>query len=166
MLPWQYSYCIPPLQFSSKLGDGEFGPVYQGFAKELVAGESDTLVAIKMLLHPRDSDDDSSSGVQDIDNFRAQMKLQYTNIASILAMCTDIRPYYIVYEYLDCVSVSVYLCVYRVAYTCVCRFVYMCVSFCVHVCVVLCTCVCVCVGGQNNLTKDNSTVCHIYMRNV
>ena len=79
-----------------------------------------------MLLHPRDGDEESSSTVQDLDNFRAQMKLQYTNIASILAMCTDIRPYYIVYEYLDCVSL------------CVCVFVCVCVS-------VLCVCVCVCV---------------------
>lgn len=84
--------------------------MYQGFAKELVPGESDTLVAIKMLLHPRDGDEHASSTVQDLENFQTQMKLQYTNIASILAMCTDIRPYYIVYEYLDCVSVCVVLC--------------------------------------------------------
>lgn len=115
-------------QFSSKLGDGEFGPVYQGIAKELVPGEPDSLVAIKMLLHPRDADEES---MQDLDNFRAQMKLQYTNIASILAICTDVRPYYIVYEYLDCVSLFVCLC--------------MCVSLCVHICVSVCVCVCFCV---------------------
>ena len=105
------------LQFTNKLGDGEFGPVYQGIAKEMLPGEPDTLVAIKMLLHPRDGDEESSSTVQDLDNFRAQMKLQYTNIASILAMCTDVRPYYIIYEYLDCVSVCIFLysvcCVYQ-----------------------------------------------------
>ena len=99
------------LQFTNKLGDGEFGPVYQGIAKEMFPGESDTLVAIKMLLHPRDGDEESCSTAQDLDNFRAQMKLQYTNIASILAMCTDVRPYYIVYEYLDCVSLCVCLSV-------------------------------------------------------
>ena len=107
------------LQFANKLGDGEFGPVYQGLAKELVPGEADSVVAIKMLLHPRDADEES---MQDLENFRAQMKLQYTNIASILAMCTDVRPYYIVYEYLDCVSLSL----------CVCVFV-LCVSVCVHI---------------------------------
>ena len=95
-----------------------------GTAKELVQGEPKTLVAIKMLIHARDTDDDDISNTgQDLDNFRAQMKLQYTNIASILAMCTDVKPHYIVYEYLDCVSV----------YVCVC------------VCVYVCVCVCVCV---------------------
>ena len=81
-----------------------------------------------MLLHPRDADEES---MQDLENFRAQMKLQYTNSASILAMCTDVRPYYIVYEYLDCVSLSV----------CVC----LCLSLCVYVCVCL-VCVCVCLS--------------------
>ena len=81
-----------------------------------------------MLLHPRDADEES---MQDLENFRAQMKLQYTNIASILAMCTDVRPYYIVYEYLDCVSLSV--CVY------VCVYLYVCM--CVCVCVSVCTCI-------------------------
>lgn len=92
---------------TNKLGDGEFGPVYQGVAKELIPGEPETLIAVKMLLHLRDDGDDetTSSYPPELDNFRAQMKLQYTNIASILAMFTDSRPYYIVYEYLDCVSV-------------------------------------------------------------
>ena len=106
--------------------------MYQGLAKELVPGEADSVVAIKMLLHPRDADEES---MQDLENFRAQMKLQYTNIASILAMCTDVRPYYIVYEYLDCVSLSV------------CLSVSMCMCVClVYVCVCLCVaCVCLCV---------------------
>ena len=112
--------------------------MYQGLAKELVPGEADSVVAIKMLLHPRDADEES---MQDLENFRAQMKLQYTNIASILAMCTDVRPYYIVYEYLDCVSVRV--CVYLSVCLslCVCVFVLcMCVSVCV-----LRVCVCACI---------------------
>ena len=103
--------------------------MYQGLAKELVPGEADSVVAIKMLLYPRDADEES---MQDLENFRAQMKLQYTNIASILAMCTDVRPYYIVYEYLDCVSLSV--CVY----VCVCLYVYVCLSCVCDVCVCAC----------------------------
>ena len=91
-----------------------------------------------MLLHPRDGDEESSSTVQDLDNFRAQMKLQYTNIASILAMCTDIRPYYIVYEYLDCVSLSMCVClsvcvVYVSVCVSVCVYLY-CICVSVHVC--------------------------------
>ena len=119
--------------------------MYQGLAKELVPGEADSVVAIKMLLHPRDADEES---MQDLENFRAQMKLQYTNIASILAMCTDVRPYYIVYEYLDCVSLSV--CVY----VCVCLYVYVCLS---------CVCdVCVCVHVHNTTAIHSTKMSYTY----
>ncbi len=37
-------------------------------------------------------------------DFANQMKLSYTNIASILGICSDGEPYYVIYEYLDQVS--------------------------------------------------------------
>ena len=34
-------------------------------------------------------------------DFANQMKLTYTHIASILGICSDREPYYVIYEYLD-----------------------------------------------------------------
>lgn len=62
-------------------------------------------MAIKLWVHSRDGEEESANIDEDLSVFQSQMKLQYSNIASILAMCTDSRPYYIIYEFLDCVSV-------------------------------------------------------------
>ena len=59
-------------------------------------------VAIKVWLHPRDEDEETADN--DLMNFYNQMRLQFDNIASIVGMCTDVEPYYIIYEYLDRVS--------------------------------------------------------------
>ena len=34
-------------------------------------------------------------------DFASQMKLEYANVAGILGMCSDMEPFYIIYEYLD-----------------------------------------------------------------
>ena len=46
-------------------------------------------------------------------DFANQMKLEYANIATILGMCTDTDPYYIIYEYLDQVSTLPSIRAYR-----------------------------------------------------
>ncbi len=33
--------------------------------------------------------------------FANQMKLEHANISSIIGMCTEMEPFYIIYEYLD-----------------------------------------------------------------
>ena len=95
--------------------------MYQGVAKELVPDETETLVAIKLWLHSRDGEEESTSVDEDLSVFQSQMKLQYSNIASILAMCTDSKPYYIIYEFLDCVSVCVHACMHA----CMCAHMYI-----------------------------------------
>ena len=60
------------------------------------------LVAVKVWMHSRDEDQE---GVDyDLMNFYSQMRLRFDNIASIVGMCTDVEPYYIIYEYLERVS--------------------------------------------------------------
>ena len=60
------------------------------------------LVAVKVWMHPRDEDEESAD--YDLMNFYSQMRLRFDNIASIVGMCTDVQPYYIIYEYLERVS--------------------------------------------------------------
>lgn len=82
------------------MGEGDFGPVVMGVAKGLVAGAEETLVAVKVLGHSEDEDEMIDPGIA-LMEFANQMKLQFPNIACILGMCTDMEPFYIIYEFLD-----------------------------------------------------------------
>ena len=63
-------------------------------------------------MHPRDEDEESAD--YDLMNFYSQMRLRFDNIASIVGMCTDVEPYYIIYEYLERVSAhAVYVRTYH-----------------------------------------------------
>ena len=86
------------------MGEGEFGPVIMGVATNIVPHEERTLVAVKELV-PRgeEGEEDLNPEVALVD-FANQMKLEFANIAMILGMCTDVEPYYVIYEYLDEVS--------------------------------------------------------------
>ena len=62
------------------------------------------------MLVTREDDDETRPDLVLMD-FANQMKLTYTHIASILGICSDREPYYVIYEYLDQVCVCVYVCV-------------------------------------------------------
>ena len=91
-------------QLGDVMGEGVFGPVIMGVARNIIHEETQTLVVVKALLY---NDDRVIEGEEDITpetalaDFADQMKLKFTNIAAILGMCTDAKPYYIIYEYLD-----------------------------------------------------------------
>ena len=82
------------------MGEGEFGPVLMGVASGLVAGQDKTLVAVKVLGHNEEEEEMIDPGLALVE-FANQMKLEFPNIACILGMCTEMEPYYIIYEYLD-----------------------------------------------------------------
>ena len=58
-------------------------------------------------MHPRDEDEENAD--YDLLNFYSQMRLRFDNIASIVGMCTDVEPFYIIYEYLDRVSAVLHM---------------------------------------------------------
>lgn len=80
------------------MGEGEFGPVLMGWAKNILPKQEKTQVAVKVLLAREEEGFQPELALVDFAN---QMKLEYTNVATILGMCTDSEPYYIIYEYLD-----------------------------------------------------------------
>ena len=84
------------------MGQGEFGPVMKATARNLVAGRAETEVAVKLLVTEVESDEDSGFRADlAVVDYANQMKLEYRSIASILGICSDKEPYYVIYEYLD-----------------------------------------------------------------
>ena len=57
-------------------------------------GEEHTEVAVKVLIYK----------LSILTDFVSQMNLSSPNICTILGLCTDMEPYYIIYQYLDKVS--------------------------------------------------------------
>ena len=101
-----HSHTLTP----SLMGEGEFGPVVLGMATGIILSEERTLVAMKAIV-PRGGGGAGAGagkeGKEELNpeialvDFANQMKLEFTNIAMILGMCTDEEPYYVIYEYLN-----------------------------------------------------------------
>lgn len=85
------------------MGEGEFGPVM--LAYKISSSMERSEVAVKMLLPPSAGAPRFHLSVV-LSDFASQMQLQHSNICGILGLCTDAEPYYIIYEYLDKVSIS------------------------------------------------------------
>lgn len=76
-------------------------------AQERVAAAVMTLTALfPQVLLPRGEGEEALRPDLALVDFANQMKLEYANIATIIGMCTDTDPYYIIYEYLDQVGCS------------------------------------------------------------
>ena len=86
------------------MGEGEFGPVFRGVARHIRRDEEQSIVAVKVLM-PREGEDHLWPSLIDFAN---QMKLSSPFIASILGICADTEPYYVIYDYLDRVSTRVF----------------------------------------------------------
>ena len=69
-------------------------------ARNLVPGEAETEVAVKLLVTEAVEDTGFRADLAIVD-YANQMKLEYKNIASILGICSDKEPFYVIYEYLD-----------------------------------------------------------------
>ena len=83
------------------MGEGEFGPVIMGVATNIIPGEERTLVAVKALVPRGEEGEEELNPELALVDFANQMKLEFSNIAIILGMCTDMEPYYVIYEYLN-----------------------------------------------------------------
>ena len=65
-------------------------------------------VAVKVLVRNGDGDDQLHPETVLVD-FANQMRLEYENVSCILGLCSDMEPYYIIYEYLDQVYMIVHV---------------------------------------------------------
>ncbi len=107
-ITFHYTPCMHAcMQLGDLMGQGEFGPVMKAVARYLVPGQFETEVAVKILV--------SESVVDPENGFRAdlaimdyanQMKLENKHVSSILGLCSDKEPFYVIYEYLDQVSID------------------------------------------------------------
>ena len=77
------------------MGEGEFGPVVLGWAYNISPLERSE-VAVKVI-HAHNAGTHRAVLL----DFASQMQLQNPNICGILGLCTDVEPYYVIYEYLD-----------------------------------------------------------------
>lgn len=57
-------------------------------------------VVVKVLVRSGDGEDHFQPDLALVD-FAHQMRIDYEHIACILGLCTDMEPYYVIYEYLD-----------------------------------------------------------------
>ena len=95
-------------QLGECLGQGEFGPVMRGVAKAL-GQHAEVEVAVKLLVSEAmgEGEEEEGGGFRAdlaVTDYSNQMKLRHRNVVPILGICSDIEPYYIIYEYLDKVS--------------------------------------------------------------
>jgi hypothetical protein len=94
------NYPRAKLTLGADLGEGEFGPVVLGVARNIVSHEETTQVVVKVLVRSGDGEDQFQPDLALVD-FANQMRIDYEHIACILGLCTDTEPYYVIYEYLD-----------------------------------------------------------------
>lgn len=95
-----FVFLLPHQLSNDIMGEGEFGPVVKGIARHIKEEESETLVAIKVLMS-REGEETLWPSLMDFAN---QMRLSSPYVAKILGLCADSEPYYVIYEYLDRVS--------------------------------------------------------------
>ena len=81
------------------MGEGEFGPVYRAIARGISPKEQESIVAVKILM-PREGDEDYQPEMA-LADFASQMKLSSDYVASIVGICADTEPYYVIYQYLS-----------------------------------------------------------------
>ena len=73
-------------------------------ASGIVPHENHSNVVVKVLLPRGEEEEEGISLDVALMDFANQMKLEYTNIVSILGICSDSEPFYVIYEYPDQVS--------------------------------------------------------------
>ena len=76
----------------------------KGVAKSL-NNQAEVAVAVKLLVSEGVGEEEPEGGGfradLAVDDYANQMKLRHVNVVPILGICSDIEPYYIIYEYLD-----------------------------------------------------------------
>ena len=89
----------------SELGQGNFGTVMKGEAKDVAPDQSSTLVAIKYLREGSDSNarNDFMREAVVVNQF------DHPNILKLLGVCFDQEPYFITFEYMELGDLNKYL---------------------------------------------------------
>ena len=89
----------------SELGQGNFGMVIKGEARDVVSDQSSTLVAIKFLKEGSNTD-----ARQDFVHEAVVVnKFDHPNILKLLGVCFDQEPYFITFEYMEFGDLNKYL---------------------------------------------------------
>ena len=87
------------------LGQGNYGTVIKGEAKDIIPDQSFTLVAAKVLKEGASSDARSNF----IHEAEIVNQFDHPNILKLLGVCFDSEPFYIIFEYMDLGDLNGYL---------------------------------------------------------
>ena len=89
----------------SDLGQGNYGMVIKGEARDIIPGQSSTLVATKVLKE--------GSNIDSRNDFVQEAKLvnqfDHPNILKLLGVCFEMEPFYIIFEYMNLGDLNSYL---------------------------------------------------------
>jgi len=93
------------ITYISDLGEGNFGMVVKGEAKNIVPGQFSTLVAVKVL--KEGSSNDASSGF--VREAVLMNQFDHPNILKLLGVCFEQEPFCIIFEYMELGDLNKYL---------------------------------------------------------
>ena len=87
------------------LGQGNYGTVIKGEAKDIIPNQPSTLVATKVL--KEGSNNDARSNF--VHEAQLVNQFDHPNILKLLGVCFDREPFYIIFEYMDLGDLNKYL---------------------------------------------------------
>ena len=93
------------ITYISDLGQGNYGKVIKGKAKDIIPGQSSTLVATKVLKEGSNS----HSRNDFIQEAKLVNRFDHPNILKLLGVCFDREPFYIIFEYMNLGDLNSYL---------------------------------------------------------
>ena len=88
-----------------ELGQGNFGMVMKGEAKDVIPDQPSTLVAIKILKEGSNGDTRSNFVHEAV----LVNRFDHPNILKLLGVCFDVEPFYIIFEYMELGDLNHYL---------------------------------------------------------
>ena len=89
----------------SDLGEGNYGKVIKGKARNILPGRHSTLVATKVLKEGSNSDAKKDF----IHEAKVVNQFNHPNILKLLGVCFDSEPFYIIFEYMNLGDLNSYL---------------------------------------------------------
>jgi len=98
-------YSRANVTYISDLGQGNFGMVLKGQAKDIVAGQSSTIVAIKVLKEGSNS----NSRNDFLREASLTNQFDHPNILKLLGVCLEEEPFCMIFEYMELGDLNSYL---------------------------------------------------------
>ena len=93
------------IKYISDLGQGNYGMVIKGEARDIIPGQSSTLVATKVLKEGSNSDSRNDF----VQEAKLVNRFDHPNILKLLGVCFDREPFYIIFEYMNLGDLNSYL---------------------------------------------------------